>query len=80
MHSFSGQMYAPRPASLPVGSTTTALPSFSGSRTTRSNSREKDDVREVAYGYECGILVPGYAPEIGDSLEVFEIKKTIRTI
>jgi len=42
--------------------------------------REKDDVREVAYGYECGILVPGYAPEIGDSLEVFEIKKTIRTI
>ncbi|MDR3707591.1 MAG: translation initiation factor IF-2 [Capsulimonadaceae bacterium] len=42
--------------------------------------REKDDVREVAYGYECGILVPGYNPEIGDSIEIFEIKKSLRTI
>lgn len=42
--------------------------------------REKDDVREVAFGYECGILIPGYNPEIGDRLEVFEIKKTLRTI
>jgi len=42
--------------------------------------REKDDVREVAYGYECGILIPGYNPEVGDSIEIFEIKKTIRTI
>ena len=42
--------------------------------------REKDDAREVAYGYECGILIPGYNPEIGDSIEVFEIKKTLRTI
>jgi translation initiation factor IF-2 len=42
--------------------------------------REKDDVREVAAGYECGILVPGYLPEIGDILEVYEIRKVQRTI
>jgi translation initiation factor IF-2 len=42
--------------------------------------REKDDVREVAYGYECGILIPGYSPEIGDLLEIFEIKKSKRSI
>jgi translation initiation factor IF-2 len=42
--------------------------------------REKDDAREVAAGYECGILIPGYSPEIGDSIEVYEIKKTLRTI
>ena len=24
--------------------------------------REKDDVREVAQGFECGILIPGYDP------------------
>jgi translation initiation factor IF-2 len=42
--------------------------------------REKDDAREVAAGYECGILVPGYSPEIGDILEVYEIKKVQRTI
>ncbi|HEY3332291.1 MAG TPA: translation initiation factor IF-2 [Capsulimonadaceae bacterium] len=42
--------------------------------------REKDDAREVAYGYECGILIPGYQPEVGDILSVYEIKKTLRTI
>lgn len=42
--------------------------------------REKDDVREVASGYECGILVNGYDPEVGDTLEIFEIKKIKRSI
>jgi translation initiation factor IF-2 len=42
--------------------------------------REKDDVREVAYGYECGILVPGYMPEIEDILDVYEIKRVERSI
>jgi len=42
--------------------------------------RIKDDAREVAAGYECGILVPGYKPEIGDTLEVYEIKRVERTL
>ena len=42
--------------------------------------RIKDDVREVAQGYECGILVGGYLPEIGDVLEVYEMKRIERTI
>ena len=42
--------------------------------------RIKDDAREVAAGYECGIVVPGYTPEEGDLLEVYEIKRTVRTI
>jgi translation initiation factor IF-2 len=42
--------------------------------------REKDDAREVAAGYECGILVSGYLPEIGDTMDVYEIKRVPRTI
>jgi translation initiation factor IF-2 len=42
--------------------------------------REKDDVREVAQGFECGIFVPGYEPAESDQLEVYEMKKVERTI
>jgi len=42
--------------------------------------RIKDDAREVAAGYECGIVVPGYTPEVGDILDVYEIVRTVRTI
>ena len=41
----------------------------------------KDDVREVAHGYECGISVDGYSEIIeGDLIEVFEVKEIERTI
>lgn len=42
--------------------------------------REKDDVREVATGYECGVLVPDYDPAEGDILECFEMRKIERTL
>ena len=48
--------------------------------------REKDDVREVAQGYECGILVPGYDPmepvndRPQDVIECYEMKRTERTL
>jgi translation initiation factor IF-2 len=39
--------------------------------------RFKDDVREVASGYECGIGVQGYNDfQVGDSLEFFHIEKS----
>jgi translation initiation factor IF-2 len=45
-----------------------------------SLKRFKDDVREVAAGFECGLLlnVPGVTPEEGDILEVFEIVEKAR--
>ena len=42
--------------------------------------REKDDAREVAQGYECGILVPGYDPIEGDRIECYELKRIERTL
>jgi translation initiation factor IF-2 len=42
--------------------------------------REKDDVREVATGYECGIFVPGYDPVEGDIIECYEMKRITRTL
>ena len=42
--------------------------------------REKNDAREVAQGYECGILVPGYTPIEGDLLECYEMKRIERTL
>ena len=43
--------------------------------------RFKDDVKEVANGYECGIFVDGYK-EIteGDLIEVYEVKEIERQI
>jgi translation initiation factor IF-2 len=42
--------------------------------------REKDDAREVAQGYECGILVPGYDPVELDRLECYEMRRIERTL
>jgi translation initiation factor IF-2 len=41
-----------------------------------SLKRLKDDVREVASGFECGIAVEGYSDvKPGDTLEVFELEE-----
>ena len=50
--------------------------------------REKDDVREVAQGFECGILIPGYDPQAPatdrdapqDAIECYEMKRVERTL
>jgi len=42
--------------------------------------REKDDVKEVAQGFECGILIPGYDPIEGDIIHAYEMRKTERTL
>jgi translation initiation factor IF-2 len=42
--------------------------------------RFKDDVREVAEGFECGILLDGFNDvKEGDVLEVFETREIERT-
>jgi len=43
--------------------------------------RLKDDVREVATGFECGIKLKNYNEiKEGDSLEFFEVKEVARTL
>jgi translation initiation factor IF-2 len=43
--------------------------------------REKDDVKEVKEGFECGIKLKNYSDiKEGDQLEFFEIKEVARTI
>jgi translation initiation factor IF-2 len=43
--------------------------------------RFKDDVREVAAGYECGIGLEGFETiEVGDQFEVFEIVEVARKL
>ena len=45
--------------------------------TVTSLRRFKDDVREVAAGYECGVGVQGFSDfQIGDTLEFFHIEKS----
>jgi translation initiation factor IF-2 len=42
--------------------------------------RFKDDAREVAEGFECGILLDGYNDvKEGDTFEIYEIRETERT-
>lgn len=42
--------------------------------------RFKDDVREVTFGYECGITIAGYNDiKIGDIIETYEIREVART-
>ncbi len=49
--------------------------------TIKSLRRVKDDVSEVAEGFECGIAVDGYNDlRIGDVLEGFEIKTVARKL
>jgi translation initiation factor IF-2 len=43
--------------------------------------REKDDVREVATGYECGIKVGGFDDmQVGDTIECFTVGMVKRTL
>ncbi len=43
--------------------------------------RMKDDAKEVASGFECGIGIEKYNDfKIGDIIEVFELKETQRTL
>jgi translation initiation factor IF-2 len=42
--------------------------------------RFKDDVREVTFGYECGITIAGYNDiKIGDIIETYEVREVART-
>jgi translation initiation factor IF-2 len=42
--------------------------------------RFKDDVREVTFGYECGITIANYNDiKIGDIIETYEIREVART-
>ena len=46
-----------------------------------SLKRFKDDVKEVKFGYECGLQPKNYNDiQEGDQLEVFEIKEVARTL
>ena len=46
-----------------------------------SLKRFKDDVKEVKFGYECGLQLRNYNDiQEGDQLEVFEIKEVARTL
>jgi translation initiation factor IF-2 len=43
--------------------------------------RFKDDVREVAEGYECGIGLEGYQDvHEGDVIETYEVRELARTL
>jgi translation initiation factor IF-2 len=43
--------------------------------------RFKDDVRDVASGYECGIGIEGYQDiKEGDVIEAFEVREVARSI
>jgi translation initiation factor IF-2 len=43
--------------------------------------REKDDVREVARGLECGIKLAGFNDvKVGDVLEAYKIEEVARTL
>ena len=46
-----------------------------------SLKRFKDDVKEVKFGYECGLQVKNFNDlQEGDQLEVFEIQEIARTL
>jgi len=43
--------------------------------------RFKDDVKEVAQGYECGIGIEGYQNiEEGDVIEAYEVREVARSL
>ena len=43
--------------------------------------RFKDDVREVAEGYECGISLEGFQDvHDGDVIETYEVRETARSL
>ena len=46
-----------------------------------SLKRFKDDVKEVKEGFECGLSLAGYSDiQVGDQLEVFEVKEIARKL
>jgi len=46
-----------------------------------SLKRFKDDVKEVAEGYECGLGIDGYNDlHVGDQIEAFMIEKIAGTL
>lgn len=46
-----------------------------------SLKRFKDDVKEVKEGFECGLSIKNFTDiEVGDQLEIFEIKEVARTL
>ena len=46
-----------------------------------SLKRFKDDVREVASGFECGIGIEGYNDvKVGDTIEVYELEEKPATL
>ncbi|MFA5094404.1 MAG: EF-Tu/IF-2/RF-3 family GTPase, partial [Candidatus Omnitrophota bacterium] len=46
-----------------------------------SVKRFKEDVKEVAEGFECGIALSNFDDlKIGDVIEVFELRKTARKL
>jgi len=45
-----------------------------------SLKRFKDDVREVAAGYECGATLEGFNDiQVGDQLEFYHVEEVART-
>jgi len=55
------------------------LPVYNG--TIHSLKREKDDVREVENGYECGIMLDGFNDvEVGDILQAYKLLEIKRTL
>ena len=49
--------------------------------TIASLRRVQEDVREVAAGFECGIVLQNYADiKEGDQLEVYETRQVVRTL
>jgi len=46
-----------------------------------SLKRFKDDVREVATGFECGIGIEGYNDiKVGDTIELFSVEEQPATL
>ena len=46
-----------------------------------SLKRFKDDVREVATGYECGLALENYQDvKVGDVIEAFEVEQVARRL
>ncbi|MEQ1667547.1 MAG: EF-Tu/IF-2/RF-3 family GTPase, partial [Sulfuriferula sp.] len=46
-----------------------------------SLKRFKDDVKEVKFGYDCGLSVKGFNDmQVGDKLEAYEVVEVARTL
>ena len=64
-----------------AGRGSSATASWSTTGRSRSLRRFKDDVREVAAGYECGIGIENFQDiKEGDLIEAYEVREVARTI